>query len=185
MMKIDLFQRCLDGDDEAFSLLVEEYKAYVFAIILKFVQEQDIVQDIAQEVFLQVYRSLPGYRSQNFKGWIGKITVNKAIDYKRAQERRIWELADADMAVRINKEENLDPDGQLMQKEKKLRVIETLNQLPAIYKLVMYKFYFQGKSYEEIACEEGISLKTVESRLYRGRNIFRQKWGVQVDEALH
>lgn len=180
----ELVRRCQDGDSESFALLVEKYKAYVFAIILKFVQEREALQDIAQEVFLQVYRSLPDYRSQNFKGWLGRITLNKAIDYKRAQERRIQELAGVTPDAWPADEER-EPERLWLQKERVSEVRETLNQLPAAYRLVLYKFYFLGKSYEEIAREEGISSKTVESRLYRGRNIFRRRWGVPANETLH
>jgi len=172
-----LVQRCLGGDKEAFSLLVDEYKAYVFAIILKFVQDRESVRDIAQEVFLQVYRSLPEYRQQNFKGWVGKIAVNKTIDFKRKKREPVRAEDSVDIAARISAGEECDPDKLLLQKERESMVREIINQLPGIYRQVLYKFYFQGMSYEEIAHEEGISLKTVESRLYRARNVFRQRWG--------
>ena len=74
-MKDNLVQRCLDGDREAFSLLVEEYKAYVFAIILRFVQDKEMAR-YPQECFLRYTNPLIA-NNQNFKGWIGKITVNK------------------------------------------------------------------------------------------------------------
>lgn len=73
------------GDEQAFCEIVETYKGYVFAIILNFIKDNYIAEDIAQEVFLQAYRSLPQFRNKNFKAWIGKIAVNKAIDFKRAQ----------------------------------------------------------------------------------------------------
>lgn len=51
-MSDNLVQRCLDGEQEAFTLLVEKYKGYVFAVILSFVQDEETARDIAQEVFL-------------------------------------------------------------------------------------------------------------------------------------
>jgi RNA polymerase sigma factor (sigma-70 family) len=176
-MRDDLVQRCLGGDQEAFSLLVDEYKAYVFAIILKFVQDKESVRDIAQEVFLQVYRSLPQYRQQNFKGWVRKIAANKTIDFKRKKQELVGEADGADTDSPMNAQDEYDPDKLLLQNERESQVREVVNQLPDVYRQVLYKFYFQEMSYEEIAREEGISLKTVESRLYRARNIFRRRWG--------
>jgi len=173
-MNDNLVQRCLDGDREAFSLLIEEYKGYVFAIILRFIQDQEMVRDIAQEVFLQVYQSLNSYQPQNFKGWIGKITVNKTIDYKR--KCKTFELKLEEASLYQEHEKIGEPERLWLEKEKENQVQEVLQQLPLLYREMIYKHYYQGKSYQEIASEEGISKKTVESRLYRARNIFRQKW---------
>lgn len=60
-----LVWRSRQGDQEAFAQIVNLYKAYVFAVILNFVGETDEAENIAQEVFLQIYRSFPRYRSQN------------------------------------------------------------------------------------------------------------------------
>jgi DNA-directed RNA polymerase specialized sigma24 family protein len=76
-------QRFLSGDQEAFREIVDVYKAYVFAIILNFVKQQDEAENVVQEVFMQIYRSLPQYRFQSFKSWIGKISITKAIDWQR------------------------------------------------------------------------------------------------------
>jgi hypothetical protein len=71
-------KRLMNGDLQAFERFIEQYQAYVFAIILRFVNDPDDAQDIAQEVFLQLYRSLPQYRPENLKAWVGKIATNKA-----------------------------------------------------------------------------------------------------------
>jgi DNA-directed RNA polymerase specialized sigma24 family protein len=63
-MSDNLVQRCLDGDQDAFSLLIEKYKGYVFAIILSFVRDEETAKDIAQEVFLQIFRSLATYQRE-------------------------------------------------------------------------------------------------------------------------
>jgi len=90
-----LVQACLSGDQAAFAQIVEHYQAYVFAIILNFVEKSD-APDVAQEVFLQLYHSLSQYEPDNFTAWIGKITVCKAIDWKRSHKRMVIELADID-----------------------------------------------------------------------------------------
>jgi RNA polymerase sigma factor (sigma-70 family) len=187
-MSDNLVQRCLDGEQDAFTLLVEKYKGYVFAIILSFVRDEETAKDIAQEVFLQVYRSLVSYRQQNFKGWIGRIAANKAIDYKRKKHLALCEMETAEAILGRDDDDGDDSGGDLekllLQKEQENRVKEVLLRLPPIHKTVLYKFYFQNKSYQEIAQEEGIRPRTVESRLYRAREAFRQEWGVDSNEAL-
>ncbi len=179
-----LVQRCLDGEQDAFSLLVEKYKGYVFAIVLSFVRDEETAKDIAQEVFLQVYRSLASYQHQNFKGWIGRITANKALDYKRKTPLPICELETADSILGRDDGSGGELEKLLLQREKEARVNKVLQRLPLIYKMVLDKFYFQDKNYQEIAQEEGISPRTVESRLYRARKVFRQEWGDEPNETL-
>ncbi|MEA1961077.1 MAG: RNA polymerase sigma factor [Bacillota bacterium] len=166
-----------NGTESAFEQLVDTYKAYVCAIILSIAGETEDVQDIAQEVFLQVYRSLPGFKTGNLKSWISRIAVNKTIDWKRSQVKKntllntnedvesVWILPGQDA-----------PDKVIIRQEDRERLEKICTMLPDRYADVIQKFYFQDKGYNDIAVEEGISTKTVESRLYRARIVLRQKW---------
>ncbi|WP_148135809.1 RNA polymerase sigma factor [Candidatus Formimonas warabiya] len=173
-----LIRQILTGEEEAFRLLVEKYKAYVFAVIFSFVQEKDQAENVAQEVFLQVFRSLPQYRFHSFKSWIGKIAVRKAIDWRRARVRLSREEFSGDPGTAGERVWALTPSPEdiFFQKEQEARVRKVCGRLPEIYGNVLIKFYFQEKSYQEIAKEEGTTVKTVESRLYRARILFRKKW---------
>lgn len=180
-MSDNLVQRCLGGDQDAFALLVEKYKGYVFAIILNFIKDEETAKDIAQEVFLQIYRSLDTYQQQNMKGWIGRIAANKAIDFKRKKHLSCCELK---IILGRNDDSVEQLEKLLLQKEKAAQVKKVLLRLSPINRTVLYKFYFQDKSHKEIAHEEGIQPKTVESRLYRARKAFRQEWGDETNETL-
>ena len=68
------------------------------------------------------------------------------------------------------------PEEILIQKENKEKVYIMCKNVPPIYEDAIIKFYFEEKSYEEIAKEEGTTVKTIASRLYRGRNLLREKW---------
>lgn len=167
----ECLNRFLSNDQLAFEELVKHYEAYVFAIILNFVAK-DEAEDLAQDVFLQIYRSLPGYRPNNLKGWIGKIAANKAIDWKRRRRDtiRMADVSEASIASGIN------PDDFLIQKENEQRIREICHSLPVIYGQVITSYYYRHQSYQQIAEAEGISIKAVESRLYRARMLIRQKW---------
>ncbi|HWP95501.1 MAG TPA: RNA polymerase sigma factor [Syntrophomonadaceae bacterium] len=166
-----------DRDSRDFEAVIEEYKAYVFAIILRFVSNRDDVQDIAQDVFMQIYRSLPAYQPDHLKAWIGRITINKAIDWKRKQGR-IPKIAESYQDDFMNPDVRPGPDidEQIVQKEREQQVRDLCSKLPPRYNRVLIKYHFQEKSYQQIAREEGISVKTVESRLYRARRLLRERW---------
>ncbi|HBQ24893.1 MAG TPA: RNA polymerase subunit sigma-24 [Syntrophomonas sp.] len=166
----------LARDPQAFEELINQYKAYVFAIILRFINDPDDAQDIAQEVFLQLYRSLPEYQPDHLKAWIGRITTNKAIDWKRKQARQPA-LVDSDMERQIIPGVmDMSPEQMLLQQERESHMKDLCRSLPPRYSQVMIKYHFENKSYQQIAREEGISLKTVESRLYRARRLLRERW---------
>lgn len=164
----------LTGDQAAFELIIKHYQAYVFAIILNFAEEND-ASDIAQEVFLQLYRSLPQYKTDNLKAWISKITIRKAIDWKRRHTRYEQKRTDTNLDL-VKDISVLTPDEFIINQENKRQVQSICSQLPPRYGRIITKYYYENKSYQQIAREEGINVRTVESRLYRARNLIRQRW---------
>lgn len=172
----DEIEGFLARDPQAFEELINQYKAYVFAIILRIINDPDDAQDIAQEVFLQLYRSLPEYQPDHLKSWIGRITTNKAIDWKRKRARQLA-LVDSDIERQtIPGVMDMSPEQMLLQQERESHMKDLCRSLPPRYSQVIIKYHFENKSYQQIAREEGISLKTVESRLYRARRLLRERW---------
>ena len=174
-----LIKKAIEGDQDSFAEIVDLYKNYVFAIILNFIKDYNEVENVAQEVFLQVYISLPSYENDNFKGWIGRITSNKSIDWLRKKKSKFREevMEDSEELVDNLKFSHREtPEEILIEKEKQELITKICKSVPPIYEDVITKFYLQGKSYEEIALEEDVSVKTIASRLYRGRNMLKEKW---------
>ncbi|NLJ77773.1 MAG: sigma-70 family RNA polymerase sigma factor [Tissierellia bacterium] len=172
-------KRTLSGDEDAFEDIVDRYKGYVFAIILNFIKDYDEAENILQEVFIQVYISLPEYRMDNFKGWISRIATNKSIDWIRKKRSKFREetMEDSESIMDMQGiQDGESPEDILMHKENRQSIRRICSSIPDIYEDVIIKFYFEGKSYKEIAKEEGTTVKTIASRLYRGRNILREKW---------
>ncbi|MFU1797097.1 MULTISPECIES: RNA polymerase sigma factor [Paenibacillus] len=164
------------GDQAAFRMLVEHFGQHVFQTAYSVLRNVKEAEDAAQEVFLQVYKSLPDYRSQGFKTWITRIAVNKAIDIKRKLgRRREDQMADGEIIEQMPSAEE-DVLGQLVRKEKKMLLERKLALLPVQHKDILIQFYINEKSYEQIAKEQNIAVKTVESRLYRARGWIRNHW---------
>lgn len=175
----NLVEQTLLGNDDAFAKIVDIYKGYVFAIILNFIKDHNEAENIAQEVFLQVYISLPNFKMDNLKGWIGKIAANKSIDWKRKKRSKFKEeiVENTEDVMYREKFNNYEtPEDILIEKENQAKINKLCKSMPTIYENAIIKFYFEDKSYEEIAREEGTTVKTIASRLYRGRNMLREKW---------
>lgn len=164
----------LAGDNRAFAPLVERYKNYVFAIIFPILKNKADAEDAAQETFLKLYCSLSQYSHGSFKSWLGRISVNTAIDLKRKGQRErprenpLEGLPESCLPLGPSAEEEL-----LEIQEENL---ENLCQgLPERYRSVVYQYYVQEKSCREIAVTLGVAVRTVESRLYRSRKLIREK----------
>ena len=167
----DLVHLVLSGDDEAFRILVERYKAYVFAIVYPILRNSADVEDTAQEVFLKIYRSLPKFAHGSFKSWVGRIAANSAIDLKRKQAREMESMLKVEPGVvsaQSAEEEVLSSGSAAFER--------LLSKLPDKHRRVLFKYYVQQKSLSEIAAAEGVSIRTVESRLYRSRKTLREMW---------
>ena len=172
-----LIKRAAAGDKEAFEQLVDKYKGYVFAIILNLIRDSFYAEDIAQEVFQQVYLSLPRYRFGGFKSWLGRIATRKAIDWKRKQQSiQEKEKAAALLEKLAVQGEYGNIEESMIRREDVKRIKVLCRQLPESCQRVIKKYYFSGKSYQQIASEEGIAVKTVETRLYRARQKLKERW---------
>lgn len=172
-----LIKRAAIGDKAAYEQLVNKYKGYVFAIILNFIEDRFYAENVAQEVFLQVYISLPQYRFEGFKTWLGRIATRKAIDWGRVHGKyRTRERFAADEELSERNGEYDSPEDKLIRHEEAARIRKLCDQLPENYQRIVEKYYFMGKSYRQIAEEENIAVKTVETRLYRARRKLREQW---------
>lgn len=167
-------ERAAAGDEEAFADLIEQFKGYLMAAILPIVRDPSDAQDVLQEAFWQIYRSLPGYRGGNLKFWLARIATRKAIDWHRQQERRSRELlhhspGDMDSTTALSAEE------EYLRRAAAGRLAALLRDLPPPYRATITGYFLEGKSYRQLAKEAGVSIKTVESRLYRARMLLKNK----------
>lgn len=169
---IHAIKSVLAGNTQAFQPLVERYQRLVFTSVLKIIQDSQAAEDIAQETFLQAYRSLANFRGEAaFSTWIARIAINKSLDYCRRQKPLPQAGEPMDYPAEVS---GSNPEAAVLRKEELWQMREQILGLPGIYRKVIYAYYFKQLSYREIAQEEGISVKTVESRLYRAKAILRE-----------
>ncbi|MGE8205313.1 sigma-70 family RNA polymerase sigma factor [Heyndrickxia sp. NPDC080065] len=169
-----LIEKVKNGNDHAFRILVEKYRMHIFHTVFAILRNQQDAEDAAQEVFLKIYASLPQYENQGFKTWITRIAVNHAIDMKRKKVRRR-----EDQTVEFQPEEfrgKNNTEELVLLKEKKSILSKRLVELPDNYREVVEGFYIKEKTYQQMAEEQKVQVKTIETKLYRARLWMKKHW---------
>lgn len=174
-MEQALIEKAKAGDEHAFRILVETYRKLVFHSVYAVLRNQKDAEDATQEVFLKVYLSLPQYENQGFKTWLTRIAVNHAIDMRRKAYRQREEAAE-DFHFNMNMQVEESVPEKLVKKELKQLVRQRINELPENYRDVIYGFYIEEKSYEQLAKEQNVKRETVATKLHRARLWMKKHW---------
>jgi RNA polymerase sigma-70 factor (ECF subfamily) len=176
----ELVVRLQRGDEWAFQLLVRRFRKKIFSIAFGITLDAEESQDIVQEVFFQVYRSIGKFRADaSLSTWLHRITVNRCLNWKRRWARRFkWMHVTADSA---DENKGKEPESDLPSPESRLAGAQTRQQIDNALKLlpdqartVFVLRELEGLSYEAIAEATGIKLGTVRSRLFHARKRLRE-----------
>src|SRR6266496_4974001 len=148
--------------------IVRTHSARVYRLAYRLTGNKHDAEDLTQEVFVRVFRSLSSYTPGTFEGWLHRITTNLFLDTARRRQRIRFEGLADEMAYRLAGSEptpaqafddsHLDDDVQA-----------ALKALPPEYRAAVVLCDIEGFSYEEIAATLGVKLGTVRSRIHRGR----------------
>ncbi|NEU31758.1 sigma-70 family RNA polymerase sigma factor [bacterium LRH843] len=177
-MEEPLIEKAKKGSEHAFRVLLETYKDYVFRSIYGVLQNQKDAEDASQEVWIKIYTSLSQYEHQGFKTWITRIAVNHAIDCKRRKVRRNEDLVDEipPKMESSDRQTNDSVENVVIRKEQKELVLQNLQEVPEAYRVVIEGFYIKEKTYQQLANEQNVQVKTIEMKLYRARLWMRKHW---------
>ncbi|NLP46365.1 MAG: sigma-70 family RNA polymerase sigma factor [Epulopiscium sp.] len=173
MEDYDIIQQCLSGDKNAFEELVNRYKNLVYSIILRMTNDTEEANDLAQEVFIKVYRNLDKYSPQyKFSTWIIRITTNLVIDHRRKQKQATISL---DNMIYEPVAEGT-PEESYLRQERRNAVQSILDQMPDMYRIPIILYHQQGLSYKEIADVIDEPLSKVKNRIFRARKMIKEEW---------
>ena len=166
-----LIERCLSGDQAAWEHIVRLYRRKVFNIAYKFVGRHDEAEDLTQDVFLKVFKSLRTFdRRANFSTWLISVSRNLCIDHYRSV-RRERELVNHDVdVVTLARPTGGDTPQAMLERRDRVAILRAaLDKLtPALRAAIMLRD-IQELSYQEIAERLGVPEGTVKSRINRGR----------------
>ena len=153
--------------------VVRTHSARVYRLAYRLTGNQHDAEDLTQEVFVRVFRSLSTYTPGTFEGWLHRITTNLFLDRARRKQRIRFDALTDEFAARLpsrltGPEEHFDIahlDGDIQQ---------ALDALAPSFRAAVVLCDIEGYSYEEVAQTLGIKLGTVRSRIHRGRSQLRQ-----------
>ena len=166
-----LVERCRQGDDAAFRELVDQYKGLIVALVARSVPNRARAEEVAQDVFLKVYRGLPYFRGESkLSTWIYRIAIN-AIAQERPELRTasLDGLADEDRP-RLEPGAEDRAFGDLVLKDRLQKAIE---RLPLQYQVLVNGHYLKGMRYEELAAALDMPMGTVKTHLHRAKRRLR------------
>ncbi len=180
----ELMGRVARGDRRAFANLVQRHQRHILNLIHRTIGDRIQAEDVAQEVFLRVWRAAEGYEPKaKFTTWVYRIAVNLCRDaMKSAHHKQSFIHPDAGSEEQGKNNELLygydhagSPEEHLLAAEESRRIFAALKGLPANQRLAVVLKKFDGLSYDEISRVLGCSVPAVESLLVRAKRTLREK----------
>ncbi len=170
-------------NQNAFGQLLDNYEQKVFGTCISFIPNKEDAEDVAQEVFIEVFKSIHKFKGNSkLSTWIYKITTNKCLEFirKKNSKKRF-----GFMQTILGNEIPLDKTGYftefnhpgiLLENKEKLAIIfKAIHRLPESQRVVFTLAKIDGKSYQEILEITGKSLSSVESLLFRAKKGLQEK----------
>ena len=181
---VQLMLRAKQGDDDAFTKLVKTYQDRLTTIFFHMTQNQEVAEDLAQDVFMRIYRARHGYQpTARFSTWLFRIANNLAINahQKKSRRKEVSLPAGESTSVSGVQPENqaiadksaLMPTRQVDKHELQLVVQKAIEQLNERQRLTVLLHKFEGMSYTEIADTMEMTVPAIKSLLSRARDSLR------------
>lgn len=169
----EVVARCLSGEADAFSTLVERYGGRVYNIALRITNDADAAKDCAQEAFIRAYRALHQYDpALPFGPWLFRITTNASLNHVQrwhAHETLVEEFPESP------EPDEAGPESSALRREELGEVMAAMAELPPHYRAALALRHMQQLSYQEVADSLGIPLGTVKTHLHRARAALKSR----------
>ena len=168
----EMIKAILKGDQKAFKLLVDNYQLMVVNTCHAFVHDRDEAEDIAQDVFIQVFESLGKFRFESkLSTWLYRIAVNRSINHCKSPRGRAIKVDIESWKQQEVAQSPEMPQQQLLEEQEQLELLHrAIDRLPENQRTALILNKYEELSYKEIAEIMGTSLSSVESLLFRAKN---------------
>ena len=172
-----------EGNQAAYSQLLDKYQQKVFGTCISFIPNKEDAEDVAQEIFLEVFKSVSKFKGDSkLSTWIYKIATNKCLEFirkKNTKKRFAFMQTIFGNEIPIDKTsyftEVNHPGILLENKEKSATIFKAINTLPEAQRVVFTLAKIDDKSYQEIVEITGKSLSSVESLMFRAKKGLQTK----------
>jgi RNA polymerase sigma-70 factor (ECF subfamily) len=176
-----LVERLKQGDEAAFRIIVETWQNMVFNTALGIVQNEEDAEDIAQEVFVQVYQSVSSFKGDSkFSTWMYRITITKSLDHERRKKRKkrfafVKSIFGDESQVVIHPPDFNHPGVTLDKKEDASALFKAIKHLPDNQRIAFTLHKVEGLSYQEVSEAMKTTVSSVESLIHRAKNNLKKK----------
>ena len=164
-----LINQIIEGDNHAFSELVDRYKGMIFTVTMRMLKNREEAEEVAQDSFVKMYKSLPRFKGgSKFSTWLYRIAYNSCLDRIKKNKKHLND-------VEINEfteHEVKTIDNALVQMEKNEQaeaIQRCIAQLPSEDSFLMTLYYFDDLSLGEISDIMGITANSIKVKLFRSR----------------
>lgn len=170
-----LIQLVLSGQQAAYSILVNRYQSYVFTLVLRYVKEREVAEELSQDVFVKAYRYLCDFRGKSkFSTWLYTIVNTTCLSYLRKGENDIL-LLEEDKIIHIaDRQTSENPATKLEQKASNAILARAMKLLPNEQARILDLFYIAEQSIDEIGLILGLTTTNVKVKLYRARGKLKE-----------
>jgi RNA polymerase sigma-70 factor (ECF subfamily) len=170
----EMIKEVAQRDENAFEQLVKKYQQSIFNVIYRHVGNNDDAEDIAQEVFIKVWRHAKSFKGKSkFSTWLYRIVVNQCHDHRHKSKHMAESLDDLMQKEVIPEALKYERNVELEGKTEIIR--KTVEELPERQRIALILSQFEEKSYREIAQIMGTSLPSVESLIFRAKVALKKK----------
>lgn len=169
-----LIKKIAGGEKEFFGDLVLKHQDFIFNVVNNLVRREEEARDITQEVFLKAYKNIGKFRGDSkFSSWLYRIAYNLSINWSERKKGRETQLEESFAETVAEEGGTVD---EIFDRELVLaRITEIIEEMPLKYKVVIKLYYFEEKSYQEIAETLAIPINTVKIQLLRARAMIKKK----------
>jgi len=172
----EIINTILKGEQSAFALLVERYQNYVFTLVLRFTENREDAEEIAQDVFVKTYRSLADFRGDSkFSTWLFTITRTTCLSFLRKKKLDIQSLDNERTGLQVENRESGFNANLVEQKSRHAMLNQAISMLSPDDAQVLNLFYKGEQTLEEIGKIIRLDPNTVKVKLHRARQRLKEK----------
>ncbi len=173
-MSKDNFKKVLEGDDEAFRLIVRKHKDDAFTLAVSVVKNEAVAQDVVQVAFIKAYNKLDTFRRESkFSTWFCRIVINEAYNRRKKEQKKTEALENVSFDE-ISTEELNEVFSKIETDNQQYYINEALMKLPSNYSLALRLFYLKEFSLKEITEITGWTNTNTRVQLHRAREAMKK-----------
>lgn len=170
-----VIQSVLRGRQADYAILVNRYRQYVFTLVLRYVQNREMAEELAQDVFVKAYTNLHSFRQESkFSTWLYTIVYTTCLSHLRRKDSNVILLEEEKMAMLHDEKYQQLPTNKLELTDTKATLQKAISQLPETDAIVLTLYYQSAQSIEEIATITATTAANVKVRLFRARQKLKE-----------